>query len=77
VLALYTLLSAIVDDNCLLEDTAVESGGEVNFNRKSQVNGNPTEVRSTTLLTRDGVLKQGLYLRVRGLFEGVVMGKGN
>ena len=37
-LALYTLLSAIVDDdNCLLEDTAVESGGEVNFNRKSQV----------------------------------------
>ena len=39
-LALYTLLSAIIDDdddNCLLEDTAVESGGEVNFNRKSQV----------------------------------------
>lgn len=35
-LALYTLLSAIVDDNCLPEDTAVESGGEMNFNRKSQ-----------------------------------------
>ena len=38
VLALYTLLSAIADDdNYLLEDTAVESGKEVNFNRKSQV----------------------------------------
>ena len=36
-LALYTLLSAIVGDNCLLEDTAAESGGEVIFNRKSQV----------------------------------------
>ena len=44
---------------------------------RAKHNGSPTEVRSTTLLTRDGVLKQGLYLRVRGLFEGVVMGEGN
>lgn len=46
-------------------------------NGRAKYNGSPTEVRSTTLLTRDGVLKQGLYLRVRGLFEGVVMGEGN
>lgn len=44
---------------------------------RAKYNGSPTEVQSTTLLTRDGVLKQGLNLRVRGLFEGVVMGEGN
>ena len=44
---------------------------------RAKHNGSPTKVRSTTLLARDGVLKQELYLRVRRLFEGAVMGEDN